>query len=318
MTRLAFGSSGAMLLALAVALALTSSASASARNLLQCKKDGERCSLYAGPAECCSGMVCTMPLECTKKGNRGECQPECRTQTLGQLKAVTFPSAYGPTPGFEGGRKTKNAVVVMQEWWGINQAVKEIALHIAEQGYRVLIPDIYRGKVAVEVMEARGLSSDLNWTRGVEDVVAAVKYLRDTGSKKVGIIGFCQGGAMAFCGAEKAGVDAAIPFYGIPSNTTGCNPLNIARSVPLQAHFGTRDTSFPPTRIEPLVASMQEEKIKIKLHMYEGLPHAFFNAITPAGRQLMSGGNATFVFPNEALVTAAFSRMTNFLRLHVR
>ncbi|GIL44236.1 hypothetical protein Vafri_1755 [Volvox africanus] len=289
------------------------------RSLLQtCKKTGERCSLYA-TSECCDGLVCTMPLECTSKGDRSECMPECRKQTLSNLTRIEYPSNSGTTPGFEGGKKYKPAVVVMQEWWGINDAIKQTALHIAEQGYRVLIPDLYRGRVAVERMEAIGLSSDLNWTRGIDDVVKAVEYLRRTGSKKVAIIGFCQGGGMALCGAQFARVDAALPFYGIPSNFTGCNPRLISRSVPVQAHFGTNDTSFPvTTRVMPLVDSMKAAGVDIKLYLYEGLPHAFFNAITPAGRLLMSGGNSNFKFPNETLVTLAFSRVTNFLRLHIR
>ncbi|EFJ42168.1 hypothetical protein VOLCADRAFT_97728 [Volvox carteri f. nagariensis] len=259
-----------------------------------------------------------MPLECTSKGARSECLPECRKQTLSNLTRIEYPSSSGKTPGFEGGKKYKPAVVVMQERWGVNDAIKETAMHIAEQGYRVLIPDLYRGRVAVERMEAIGLASDLNWTRGVDDVVKAVEYLKNTGSKKVAIMGFCQGGGMALCGAQFAKVDAAIPFYGIPSNFTGCNPLLISPSVPVQAHFGTNDTSFPASRVLPLFDGMKAAGADVRLYMYDGLPHAFFNAITPAGRRLMSGGNPNFRFPNETLVTMSFSRMTNFLRLHIR
>ncbi|KAG2429372.1 hypothetical protein HXX76_011137 [Chlamydomonas incerta] len=312
--------SSILFVALAAVLAAQCSP-ALARGLLQqqqCLKNGERCSLYQN-GQCCTGTVCTMPLECSSRGSRAECLPECRTQTLKNLTSVQFPSKSGMTPGFEGGKKTKPAVVIMQEWWGVNAAIRDIAMHVAEQGYRVLVPDLYRGRVAVDRMEAIGLQSDLNWTRGVDDVVSAVKYLRATGSKKVAILGFCQGGAMAYCGAQFAGVDAAIPFYGIPGNFTGCNPLKIPKGVPIQAHYGTNDTSFPPSRVVPLVDSMRAAGIDIKLNLYEGLPHAFLNPITPAGRFLFSGGNPVgFKFPNETLVTQAFGRMTNFLRLHIR
>eukprot|EP00198_Chlamydomonas_reinhardtii_P007013 XP_001696349.1 predicted protein [Chlamydomonas reinhardtii] len=299
-----------------------------------------RCSLYQ-VGQCCAGTVCTMPLECTSRGSRSECLPECRTQTLKNLTRVEFPSKFGMTPGFEGGKKNKPAVVVMQEWWGVNAAIRDIAMHVAEQGYRVLVPDLYRGRVAVDRMEAVGAAPlrtrplttcpplhqpatphpprPRHRTRGVDDVVSAVQYLRATGSKKVAILGFCQGGAMALCGAQFAGVDAAIPFYGIPGNFTGCDPVKIPKGVPIQAHYGTNDTSFPTSRVVPLYNAMTAAGVYAKLNLYEGLPHAFLNAITPAGRVLFSNGNPVgFNFPSEKLVTQAFSRMTNFLRLHIR
>lgn len=294
------------------------------RKLQQCKRNGSRCSLYA-ENECCGGLMCTMPLECTSKSDRGECQPECRAQTLKALKNVTYPSGSGFAWGLEGGRKDKPAVIVMQEWWGVNKAIIDTAMHIAEQGYRVLIPDLYDGRVALDRMEAVGLSSDLNWTTGVQDVVAAAKYLRATGAKKVAIVGFCQGGAVAFCGAEfgvnpdgSRLIDAAIPFYGIPANFTGCNPTRIAKTVPIQAHFGTLDTSFPPSRYLPLRDSMLAEGINIKLYQYPGLPHAFFNAITPEGRRLFLSNANGGSLPDEAEVVRSFSRFTNFLRQHIR
>ncbi|PNH03958.1 Protein usf [Tetrabaena socialis] len=307
-------------LALVAALLLGAPENAAAlgRGLRQeCKKNGDRCSLYA-EGDCCSGMMCTMPLECSSRGSRSECFPECRKQTLSKLNKVDYPSSSGKTPALEAGQRSRPAVVVMQEWWGVNEAIKATALHIAEQGYRVLIPDLYRGRVALQVMEAIGLASDLNWTRGIDDVVHAVTYLRKTGAKRVAIIGFCQGGAMAFCGAQFAGVNAALPFYGIPNNISGCNPLRIPANVPIQAHFGTNDNSFPVSRIQPLALSMQQAGVNIKLNLYEGLPHAFFNALTPEGRRLLAGNNPNYKQPNETLVTQSFSRMTNFLRLHIR
>ncbi|KXZ48316.1 hypothetical protein GPECTOR_29g90 [Gonium pectorale] len=330
-----------ILLALAIGVAcfLAPGANAFGRSLLQeCKKNGDRCSLYGPVGQCCDGLLCTMPLECTSKGARSECQPECRKQTLGSLVRVNYTSASGTnTPGWEGGNKKKAAVIVMQVrrvvsarriptaaegrvegWWGVNEAIKETALHIAEQGYRVFIPDLYRGRVALNSMEAVGLSSDLNWTRGVDDIVGAANYLRATGSKKVAIVGFCQGGGMAYCGAQYANVNAAIPFYGLPPNTSICNPLRIPKTVPVQAHYGGNDTSFPMSRVMPAINGMQAAGVNIQFNLYPGLPHAFMNGIIPAGRLQMAGGRSNFVYPNETLVTQAFAKMTNFLRLHIR
>ncbi len=127
--------------------------------------------------------------------------------------------------------------------WGVNDAIKETAIHLATQGYRVLIPDLYRGEVALDVAEARHLSSNLDWEDAIAHINASVKHLRDTGSTKVGVIGFCMGGGLALCAAQHAGVDAAAPFYGLP-NETYCDVKEI-EGVPIQYHLGDNDTGFP-------------------------------------------------------------------------
>jgi dienelactone hydrolase len=110
--------------------------------------------------------------------------------------------------------------------------------HVFTQGYRCLIPDIYRGKIGVDKEEASHLHSHLDWQRAVEDVIEGVKYLRAEGAPKVGSIGFCMGGALSLAAAQHAEINAAVPFYGTPQPGI-CQPENV--KAPVQFHFGALD-----------------------------------------------------------------------------
>ena len=88
-------------------------------------------------------------------------------------------------------------MVVIQEWWGLNDQIKGVADKLAAAGYRALVPDLYRGKVALEHHEAEHLMNSLNFGDAAgQDVRGAVQYLKASGSTKVGVTGFCMGGAL--------------------------------------------------------------------------------------------------------------------------
>ena len=95
------------------------------------------------------------------------------------------------------GSKNAPAIVVIQEWWGMNGQIKKVADTLKEAGYRALVPDLYKGKVALDENEAKHLMMDLNFLDAVkEDIRGAVQYLKSTGSNKVAVTGFCMGGAL--------------------------------------------------------------------------------------------------------------------------
>ncbi|KAL3156951.1 hypothetical protein ABBQ38_001210 [Trebouxia sp. C0009 RCD-2024] len=91
----------------------------------------------------------------------------------------------GSIPAYEIGNKTAPAVIVLQEWWGVTPDLKEIATEISTRNYRALIPDLYKGKVGVEVEEAKHIREGLDWDQAVQELLQAVDYLRSTGSPKV-------------------------------------------------------------------------------------------------------------------------------------
>merc|ERR1712232_1419525 len=132
------------------------------------------------------------------------------------------------------------AVVVVQEWWGINEMIKAHALKIAEQGYRVLVPDLYKGKLCLDVEEAHHNMDNLDFPGAVAEIVQAAAFLKKEGSAKVGICGFCMGGALTMGGlAKSADIVCGAPFYGVNFGLFECTQL---AQKPVQGHFGAEDT----------------------------------------------------------------------------
>jgi carboxymethylenebutenolidase len=154
-------------------------------------------------------------------------------------------------PGLIGGAaKGAPAVIVIQEWWGVTDEVKAHALKIGKEGgYRVLIPDIYKGKKGVDVEEAHHLMSNLDFPAAVKEITAAAAYLKQEGAPAVGITGFCMGGALTL-GALAASPDlkCGAPFYGVNFGLFESAQL---ATKPVQGHFGEKDAlegfSDPPT-----------------------------------------------------------------------
>src|SRR5438094_4776068 len=108
-------------------------------------------------------------------------------------------------------------MVVIQEWWGLNDQIKGVADKLAKSGYRALVPDLYRGKVALEANEAQHLMQGLNFGEAAgQDIRGAVQYLKQS-SPKVAVMGFCMGGALTLLSSVFVKeADAAVRWYGVP------------------------------------------------------------------------------------------------------
>ena len=171
----------------------------------------------------------------------------------------------------------KNApgIVVIQEWWGLNDQIKGVAERYSKAGYRVLVPDLYRGKLALEANEAEHLMNDLDFGDAAgQDVRGAVQYLRDTGSSKVGVTGYCMGGALALLAAVHVPEsDANAVWYGYP-------PLEYIDAskihAPLLGHWGTLDQFFAIDGVDALEQKLQESNVKYEFYRYDA-KHAFAN-----------------------------------------
>ena len=166
-------------------------------------------------------------------------------------------------------------VVVIQEWWGLNDQIKGVADKLANAGYRALVPDLYRGKTALEAKEAEHLMKNLNFGDAAgQDVRGAVKHLKSTGSPKAGVTGFCMGGAVTLLSAVNVPeADAAATWYGYP-------PLEYIDAskikAPLLGHFATDDQFFTIDKVEELEKKLRDAKVKFEFHRYKA-KHAFAN-----------------------------------------
>ena len=134
------------------------------------------------------------------------------------------------------------AVVVIQEWWGLNDQIRGVADRFAQAGYTALVPDLYRGKSTVEAEEAHHLMTALDFGDAAsQDIRGAAQFLKRSASK-VGVTGFCMGGALTLLAlTQSSEVDAGVVWYGYP-------PLDFIDAsrikAPLLAHWATQDAAF--------------------------------------------------------------------------
>ena len=171
------------------------------------------------------------------------------------------------------------AVVVIQEWWGLNDQIRGVADRLAAAGYVALVPDLYRGKSTVEAEEAHHLMDGLNFADAAsQDVRGAVQHLKASG-RPVGVTGFCMGGALtvlSLCFVPE--IDAGAVWYGLP-------PLDYVDAsqikAPVLAHWATQDQFFSPDNVAPFAAKLREAGVRHEFHHY--LAHHGFANETAVG-----------------------------------
>jgi carboxymethylenebutenolidase len=165
-------------------------------------------------------------------------------------------------------------VVVIQEWWGLNAQIRGVADRLAGVGFRALVPDLYRGKLTVEQEEAHHLMTGLNFGDAAsQDVRGAVQFLKRD-SAKVGVTGFCMGGALTLLALNFAPeIDAGAVWYGLPP-LEYLDPAKI--TAPVLGHFATQDQFFAIDKVDALEAKLREGGVSLEFHRYLA-HHAFAN-----------------------------------------
>lgn len=166
------------------------------------------------------------------------------------------------------------AIVVIQEWWGLNDQIRGVADRLAQSGYLALVPDLYRGKSTVEEEEAHHLMDGLDFGDAAsQDIRGAVQYLKAQ-SERVGITGYCMGGALTLLAlGQIPELSAAVVWYGFPP----LEYLDATRiKVPVLAHWATQDEFFPAATVDALEAKLREANVDVEFHRYLA-HHAFAN-----------------------------------------
>lgn len=174
-----------------------------------------------------------------------------------------------------GGRKAPG-IVVIQEWWGVNDQIKGVAAQLSEVGYRAIVPDLFRGKVTLDSAEAGHLMNGLDFLDAAkQDIRGAAQFLgRGGDGAKVGVIGFCMGGALSILTAVFAPeVHAVVDWYGVPPAEAG--DTRTIR-VPVQGHFALHDGFFTIAQVEALEKRLQGAGVVHEFYRYDA-HHAFGN-----------------------------------------
>jgi carboxymethylenebutenolidase len=169
------------------------------------------------------------------------------------------------------------AVLLIHEWWGLNDQIKSVAAELAQEGYLALAVDLYDGKVATTPEEAKALMTSIDAARATETLKAWIAWLRDEprATGKVATMGWCFGGGWSLNASLAAPVDATIIYYG-----------NVAKSAadlaqlkgPVLGHFGTKDQGINQAMVKSFEKAMAEagKKDSLTVYWYDA-DHAFAN-----------------------------------------
>jgi len=201
-------------------------------------------------------------------------------------------------------------IVVIQEIFGINAPMRAAADELAASGFVALVPDLFwRLEPGVELTD----QSDADWSRafdlmrrfdvelGVKDIQTAISHLRTLGSGKVGAVGYCLGGFLAYLTAARTDSDATVGYYGVNIQTRLGEAARIKN--PLMLHIAGKDEYVPPPAQEDIVSTMATYPL-VTIHRYAQMNHAFARA----------GGKHY----DEANAGLANSRTATFFRQHLR
>ena len=170
-------------------------------------------------------------------------------------------------------------VVVIQEWWGLNDQMCGVADRFARAGYNALAPDLYKGRLTTEPDEANHLMTGLDFADAThEDLRGAARHLRAQ-SGRVAVMGYCMGGALTIAAAVHVPEFAAgVCFYGIPPKAFA-DPAEIR--MPLQGHFANKDDWCTPAAVDDLEGTLRAAGVRHEIYRYDAA-HAFANERSPA------------------------------------
>lgn len=193
------------------------------------------------------------------------------------------PSGKGPFP----------AIVVVHEWWGLNDWIKEQASNLADQGYVTLAVDLYRGKVATSADEAHELMRGVPEDRATRDLLAASSYLRslkNLKANKVGAIGWCMGGGYALdLAVHDPKLAAAIINYGhLATEPETLKKIN----APVLGIFGGKDRGVPVADVQKFAENLKKLGKTVDISVYPDAGHAFENPNNKQGYRAEDAADA--------------------------
>jgi len=223
----------------------------------------------------------------------------------GYLAAPASPDSVLAARGLNSASASLPGIVVIHEWWGLNDNIRTATRRLAGDGYRALAVDLYGDSTAQTPDRAQALmqAATANMDRLMSNLRGAHEYLRsETGATRVAVMGWCFGGGMTFRAVANrpTAFDAAVPYYGTPETMTEDVLKNL--TTPILAHFGRQDNVVPPKQVEAFQARLKGLDKNVQIYQYDA-GHAFAN---PSGENYDAKAAST-----------AWMRTTDFLRRHL-
>ena len=196
---------------------------------------------------------------------------------------LAMPAEGGPHPG----------VIVIQEWWGLNPNICDIANRLAAEGYAALAPDLFNGELTREPDVAQKLMMKLQEPDALavmNGAVAALQARDDVDADRIGATGFCLGGGMTLLLAmHNPAIKAAAPFYGTPGQGMGA-AAGIAAAV--EGFFAGKDDWVDAEAVETIRSALAEHGVRHNINVYENSEHGFFNDTNPGAHDPQAAADA--------------------------
>jgi carboxymethylenebutenolidase len=223
------------------------------------------------------------------------CSATLRAETQ-KTRMVTFGHVIEKARGFLAAPrdpKHHRAIIVIHEWWGLSEWVKEQAEKFAANGYIALAVDLYEGKVAADPSEARKLKRGLRHQRAMVDLIAAFDYLAsrpDVNPKRISSLGWSMGGGLALqLAIQEPRLAACVVNYGpLPTGIADIQKIN----VPVLGIFGSLDRGIRPDRVRRFETSMKTSGKRVVIRIYDGAGHGFENPTNEANYRPAAAADA--------------------------
>jgi carboxymethylenebutenolidase len=212
---------------------------------------------------------------------------------------VQYPSDKVAMRAFVAAPLTKErrpAIIVIQEWWGLTEHIKDVARRFAAEGYVAIAPDLYSRlgyALTTDPGEAGTLMNTLQQEDGLNDLHATVAYLKsvpEADATRIGVTGFCMGGSYALMlTCVNKDIKAAVPFYGqVPNPDAPLQQL----SAPVLYFYGEDDGWITKADVQRLAAALKKYNKPGEIKTYAGAPHAFFRDTDPSVYRLEAAKDA--------------------------
>ena len=226
-----------------------------------------------------------------------------------KTETVQYPNGKDTLSGFVAAPEKAGkypALVVIHEWWGLNDWVKEQTTKLADLGFVALAVDLYRGKVATDMSDAHELSRGLANDRAISDMKAAFAYLGtrpDVDKNRIGAVGWCMGGGFALqLAIHEPALRVVVVNYGaLPTDPADLGQINAL----ILGNFGADDKGITPDDVHSFEKTMRGLGKWIDLKIYDGAGHAFENPTNTTGYRPEAAADAwtrTSTFLTRALV----------------
>jgi carboxymethylenebutenolidase len=196
------------------------------------------------------------------------------------MPEIEFPTSAGSAPGYLAVPESEHgpAVIVLQEWWGVDEHIRSLCDRLAAEGFYALAPDLYHGETTTQPSEAEQKMMALSMSEVEKDMCGAADYLASQPGFEgpgVGAVGFCLGGGLAvWAAATCPNIAAAVTYYYVmPHGKPDFSGIH----GPVLGHFGTEDEFVPVQDANKLESELKDAGVDATFHFYEGGGHAFFN-----------------------------------------